>query len=152
MPLFRIVKKGEQPGVAPNPGNLPPNPAQAPAYPQQQPMPAPQMPQPQQIQQFRQAPPQNMPPPQSYENSSKERIGEVAEAIIDEKWSELLKDINKIAEWKEKTDNRLAKVEEEINSLKENFESLHRGVLGKITEYDKNLTSVGTEIKAMEKE
>ena len=36
-------------------------------------------------------------------------------------------------------------------NLKERFESLHKGVLGKITEYDQNLTNVGTEIKAMEK-
>jgi len=81
----------------------------------------------------------------------KERIEEVAEAIIDEKWNELVKDINKIAEWNTKTDSRLTKVEGEIKNLKENFDSLHKGILGKITEYDQNLVNVGTEIKAMEK-
>lgn len=81
----------------------------------------------------------------------KERIEEVAEAIIDEKWNDLLKDINKIAEWNTKTDSRLTKIEQEIKNLKDNFDSLHKGILGKITEYDQNLVNVGTEIKAMEK-
>lgn len=81
----------------------------------------------------------------------KERIEEVAEAIIDEKWNDLLKDINKISEWNHKTEARLVKIETEINNLKDTFDSLHKGVLGKITEYDQNLVNVGTEIKAMEK-
>jgi DNA-binding transcriptional MerR regulator len=81
----------------------------------------------------------------------KEKIEEVAEAIIDEKWKDLLKDINKISEWNHKTETRLSKIETEIKSIKENFDSLHKGILGKITEYDNNLVNVGTEIKAMEK-
>ena len=37
-----------------------------------------------------------------------------------------------------------------VENMKERFDSLHKGVLGKITEYDQNLTTVGSEIKAME--
>ena len=81
----------------------------------------------------------------------KERIEEVAEAIIDEKWNDLLKDINKISESNNKMESRLVKLEEEIKNLKDNFDSLHRGVLGKISDYDRNLVNVGTEVKAMEK-
>lgn len=83
--------------------------------------------------------------------ADKERIEEVAEAIIDEKWNDLLKDITKISEANNKMESRLVKIEQEISNLKQNFESLHRGVLGKISDYDKNLVNVGTEIKAMEK-
>ena len=82
---------------------------------------------------------------------SKEQIEEIAEAIIDEKWNDLLKNINKISEWNHKTETRLTKIETDIKNLKENFDSLHKGILGKITEYDQNLVNVGTEIKAMEK-
>jgi len=78
------------------------------------------------------------------------RIEEVAEAIIDEKWNELVKDINKVIEWKERTDGELKRIQQEITGLKERFETLHRGVLGKISEYDQNLHAVGSEIKAME--
>ena len=79
-----------------------------------------------------------------------ERIEEIAEAIIDEKWSELLKNINKVIEWKEKTDSKLARIEQEIKNIKESFESLHKGILGKISEYDQNIINVGTELKAMQ--
>ena len=81
----------------------------------------------------------------------RERIEEVAEAIIDEKWNDLLKDINKISDFNAKTESRLTKIEQDIKNLRDNFDSLHRGVLGKISDYDRNLVSVGTEIKAMEK-
>ena len=88
---------------------------------------------------------------QSYPaDDTKERIEEIAEAIIDEKWNELVRDINKVVEWKERTDNEIKRIAQEILNMKERFESLHKGVLGKITEYDHNLTNVGSEIKAME--
>ncbi|MFH2028108.1 MAG: hypothetical protein ABIJ08_03145 [Nanoarchaeota archaeon] len=98
------------------------------------------------------AQPQQMPsPPMREEPIDKEKIEEIAEAIIDEKWNELLKDINKMIEWKNKTENVLARMQQDIENLKTNFDSLHKGILGKISEYDKNLVEVGTEIKAMEK-
>ena len=79
-----------------------------------------------------------------------ERFEEIAEAIINEKWNELIRDINKVIEWKERTDTQIKRIEQEIVNLKERFESLHRGVLGKISSYDQNLTNVGTEIKSMQ--
>lgn len=79
------------------------------------------------------------------------RIQEIAEAIIDEKWNEFLKDFNRIIEWKEKNETRITKIEQEIQNIKENFDSLHKGILGKITEYDRNILDVGSQIKAMEK-
>jgi len=100
------------------------------------------------------AQPELAPPPEPMQQSApedKERIEQIAEAIIDEKWQDLIKDINKITELNKKTESRLVKVEADIKNLKENFDSLHKGVLGKITEYDQNLVNVGTEIKAMEK-
>jgi len=78
-------------------------------------------------------------------------IEELIEEIIDEKWKELVKDIKKIAEWKDKTDERMLKLDQSFTDLKGNFESLHKALLGKIGEYDKNILDVGTDIKAMEK-
>ena len=85
-----------------------------------------------------------------YQDDIKQRVEEIAEAIIDEKWNELIKDINKVVEWKERTDTEIKRLGQEIINLKERFESLHKGVLGKITEYDNNLSNVGSDIKAME--
>ncbi|OIO65714.1 hypothetical protein COY28_00365 [Candidatus Woesearchaeota archaeon CG_4_10_14_0_2_um_filter_57_5] len=78
-------------------------------------------------------------------------IEELVEAVIEEKWNELVKNINKIIEWKSKVDQKLAQLEQEMNDLKSEFTDLHKAILGKISEYDQNITNVGTEIKAMEK-
>ena len=79
------------------------------------------------------------------------RIEELAEAIIDEKWNEIVRSINKIIDWKERVEMRVTKIEQQLEDINKNFDTLHKGVLGKITDYDRNLTNVGAEIKAMDK-
>ncbi|MBI4896404.1 MAG: hypothetical protein HY832_02550 [Candidatus Aenigmarchaeota archaeon] len=80
-----------------------------------------------------------------------QRIEELAEAIIDEKWNEIVRSINKIIDWKERVEARVTKMEQQLDDMNKNFDTLHKGVLGKITDYDRNLTNVGAEIKAMDK-
>ena len=80
-----------------------------------------------------------------------ERIQEVAEAIIDEKWDDLVKDIQKVIEWKERSEDRIAKDEHQIIDLKINMDSLTKSMMAKISSYDQNIVDVGTDIKAMEK-
>ena len=82
---------------------------------------------------------------------NEERIQEVAEAIIDEKWEELAKDIRKVIEWKEKSEERISKIEQQILDLRMSIDSLTKNIMSKISSYDQNITEVGTEIKAMEK-
>ena len=81
----------------------------------------------------------------------KDQIEEIAEAIIDEKWKEFEEDLKVIIDWKEKTESKISKFEQEIADLAANISNLNRNITGKISEYDKNISSVGTEIKAMEK-
>ncbi|MEM4259990.1 MAG: hypothetical protein QXG00_02035 [Candidatus Woesearchaeota archaeon] len=88
-----------------------------------------------------------LPQQQNYDLSSAE---ELIEAIIDEKWNELVKDINKIVDWKNKTENKITSLEQQFNDLKADFDKLHQAIIGKIGEYDKNILEVGSEIKAME--
>ncbi|MBI5392476.1 hypothetical protein HZA96_01280 [Candidatus Woesearchaeota archaeon] len=80
-----------------------------------------------------------------------ERMEELAEAIIDEKWNEIVRSINKIIEWKDRVEGRITKVEQEIDDMKKDFTTLHTGVLGKIGQYDQNLSNIAAEIKAMDK-
>ena len=80
-----------------------------------------------------------------------EKIEEIVEAIVEEKWTELIKNVNKIIEWKEKTESRLVKMETEFDNLKHGFDNLHQGVLGKIGDYEHGLQEIGTDIKALEK-
>ncbi|MBI1935495.1 hypothetical protein HYS31_03565 [Candidatus Woesearchaeota archaeon] len=80
-----------------------------------------------------------------------ERIQEVAEAVIDEKWEEFAKDIKKVIEWKEKSEDRIAKAEQQLLDLRISIDSLTKSIMSKISAYDQNIVDVGTEVKAMEK-
>jgi hypothetical protein len=80
-------------------------------------------------------------------NASEEMI----EAIIDEKWNELVRDINKIIEWKQKADTKIITIEQQMNDLKDQFDKLHQAIISKINDYDKHIVDVGAELQAMEK-
>ncbi|MBW2993711.1 hypothetical protein KY317_04010 [Candidatus Woesearchaeota archaeon] len=143
----------EQPSLQQPPQQPPQQSQEYPAF--QEPQQPPQSPLPQQPSQPQ--PIQEIPPPQEqyqypYEQpeTSSEKIEEVAEAIIEEKWEELSKGVQKIIEWKNQTESRLGKMQGELRALKKSFDDLHKGVLGKLSEYDKGIRDVGTDIKAME--
>jgi len=76
---------------------------------------------------------------------------ELVEAIIEEKWSELIKDVNKIVEWKNKMENKISELEIQLETLKDSFSDLNKAVVGKVNDYDKHILEVGSDIKAMEK-
>ena len=117
--------------------------------PQPEPMPEQSYPTPEQYPSMQQPPQQ---PPEEYGAATeRERIEEVAEAIIDEKWNELVKDVSKVIEWKEKTESKINKMEQGLEDLKLGLDSLHKSLMAKISDYDKNISNVGVEIKAMEK-
>ncbi|MGM5481033.1 MAG: hypothetical protein ACQESE_01340 [Nanobdellota archaeon] len=96
---------------------------------------------------------QDQVPPQGMQGMQDDSISneELIEAIIDEKWNELEKDINKIIEWKNNAENRLVTIEEKVKSLKDDFDKLHENILGKVGTYDKHIQDVSAEIQAMEK-
>ncbi|MFC1691130.1 hypothetical protein ACFL0W_03015 [Nanoarchaeota archaeon] len=122
------AQQGQMPPMgAPPPAAAPPGPA---------PAGAPGMPQPQEF-----LPPEN----------TTEAIHEVAESIIDEKWTELTDNIKRILDWKDKVEAKIGAIDQQFSDLKGSFDKLHEGVLAKVGEYDKNITNVGTEIKALEK-
>ncbi|MBI2208663.1 hypothetical protein HYU50_04155 [Candidatus Woesearchaeota archaeon] len=85
------------------------------------------------------------------ESMGKEEIEELAESIIDEKWKEFEEDVKKIIDWKDKTEARINQMAQQINDLAASLNSLHKNIINKVSDYDRNLTDVGTEIKAMEK-
>ena len=90
-----------------------------------------------------------MPPHDMPDNH--EQIEELVETVIDEKWEEFSKNINKIIEWKNATEARVISLDQQFKDLKDDFSKLHAAIIGKIGEYDQNIQNVGTDIKAMEK-
>jgi len=80
-----------------------------------------------------------------------ERIQEIAEAVIDEKWNDFASEVKKIIEWKDKSEERLSKIEQQIIDIRLSIDSLIKSIMSKISAYDQNIIDVGTEMKAMEK-
>jgi hypothetical protein len=85
------------------------------------------------------------------EDPMQSRIEEIAESIIDEKWDELIAEVKKIIAWKESMEHKQHAMELEQKKLKEDFTTLHQGVLGKLDQYDTRMQDVGTELKAVSK-
>ena len=75
----------------------------------------------------------------------------IVESLVQEKWKELQDKMQAFEQWKDDMDSKVHKIEESVNALKESFNNLHQGVLGKISEYDTNLKDVGSSVKAMDK-
>lgn len=106
------------------------------------------------VEPFAPAPHEEMPVPQQQPQAPPQRseaFEEIAEHIVDEKWQEFTRELGKVGEWRDSVNSRLDRLEQGVMDMKSDLENLHRGILTKIGDYDKNLLDVGTEIKAMEK-
>jgi len=80
-----------------------------------------------------------------------ERIEEITESIIDQKWDELIVEVKKILEWKERIEQKQMQLQNDVAKIKEDFTLLHQGVLGKLEDYDTRMQDVGTELNAVGK-
>ncbi|MEK6809131.1 MAG: hypothetical protein AABY40_00495, partial [Nanoarchaeota archaeon] len=80
-----------------------------------------------------------------------ERMEEIVESMIDEKWDDLIAEVKKIIEWKNKNEEKQNKLQNDVDKLKEDFKTLHGAVLGKLEDYDTRMQDVGTELKAVGK-
>ncbi|HLC46422.1 MAG TPA: hypothetical protein VJI75_01645 [Candidatus Nanoarchaeia archaeon] len=85
------------------------------------------------------------------QSSNEGRMHEIAEAIIDEKWTDLIESVNRVLDWKDTVESRLSKLEQKVDDLRSSFDKLHEGILGKISDYDKGIVNLGTDIQALEK-
>lgn len=80
-----------------------------------------------------------------------EQFEEIAESIIEEKWQEVRKTIGAMKEAQDDSNKRFLTMQQEITDLKDEMNNLHKAIVTKVSDYDKNLINVGVEIKAMEK-
>jgi prefoldin subunit 5 len=78
-------------------------------------------------------------------------VEEYVETIIDEKWQELERDIQKIIDWKNRSEQRITDLNSQMSELKERFEKLQTTMLGKVGDYDRTMQDVGADLKAMER-
>ncbi len=80
-----------------------------------------------------------------------ERVHEIVEAIVNEKWNEVVGSLGNLAVWKEKVTNDTVAIKQELVRVEERFRDLQNAVLGRVKEYDEGIRSVHTEMKALEK-
>lgn len=81
--------------------------------------------------------------------SQKEQIEQIAEAIIDEKWNILVESINKLIDWKETVEEDIKQLQVKSDTIKEDMKNIQNAIMGKLSNYDKNMTDVGTDVKAL---
>jgi len=75
---------------------------------------------------------------------------ELVEAIIDEKWQQLISNIGDIELWKSRVTDDIESVKQEILRINQKFETIQSTMIGRVSEYSQSLTTVNTEIKALE--
>lgn len=80
---------------------------------------------------------------------SVEKIEEVAEAIIEEKWEDVTKNINKVIDWKDRTESKLNDLDTKFGQAKTAVQGVKDELMEKLGEYDKQITEISTEVKAM---
>ena len=80
-----------------------------------------------------------------------ERMEEIAESIIQEKWEDLVRSVGDIHIWKEKVKTDILSVKQEIVRTQQRFENLQKAILGKVEKYDEDVRNIGSEMKALEK-
>jgi DNA-binding FrmR family transcriptional regulator len=77
-------------------------------------------------------------------------IEELIEQIIDEKWKDIEADIQKVIDWKSTVETKFSTMQQQIDDLKGQMNGVTAALSGKMGEYDRNVSDVGTQLKAME--
>jgi hypothetical protein len=92
-----------------------------------------------------------MPPPPQPEREAAPSAEEIAEKIVEEKWQQLDAQLKTWQEWRDSLNLRVERLEQALQDTRADLDNLHKAIVAKIGDYDKNLMDVGTELKAMEK-
>ena len=80
-----------------------------------------------------------------------ETIHETVEAIIDERWQEVVVSIGDISLWKSRVDDDISSIKQEVLRIEDRFTKLQASIIGKVDEYQKGITHVSHEMVALEK-
>jgi len=81
---------------------------------------------------------------------SQEMIHQIAEKVVYEKWDELMGSIGDIIIWKSSMERDLKSVKQELLRVSARLDNVQNSVLGKVREYGEGLSTVSSEIQALE--
>jgi len=79
-----------------------------------------------------------------------DKIQQISEQIIEERWTDIVNNIRKVAEWKERTEDRIKNVELKLGVLTEQVKSVEESVLDRMKQYDTHVVQFSSDFKAME--
>jgi len=85
------------------------------------------------------------------ESYSTETFEEIAESIIEEKWRSFMDRIGDMQGWKETVDREIARIEKRTEKIDDAITGIHAALLEKVGEYGKNIKTLGSDVKAVEK-
>lgn len=80
-----------------------------------------------------------------------EMIDETVEKIIEEKWKGVTQNVEKVVKWKDRVEQQLNLVKEDLVDIRDNFEKIEKKIMERVQDYDKNILDVNSEIRALEK-
>lgn len=80
-----------------------------------------------------------------------DKLHEVAEAIVNERFDELMSSVGNIPMWKEKVETNIISIKQEMLRINNRVENIQNAVLGKVKDYDQSMKDVYTEMKALER-
>ena len=81
---------------------------------------------------------------------SSSQIQELVESVVEEKWEDLMSKVGDVNLWKESVNNDLEAVKQEILRTQERFNNLQNILIGKVQDYNKSVTELNAEMKALE--
>jgi DNA-binding transcriptional MerR regulator len=77
-----------------------------------------------------------------------ETINDIAEQIIEEKNAELRNQISSFSAFQKETAEKIEKIDKRLEKIENLFENLQMNILGKISDYGKDIQNISTELRA----
>jgi len=81
---------------------------------------------------------------------SSDYVQKIVESVVEEKWDDLISKIGDVNLWKESVNNDLEAVKQEILRVQEKFNNLQNILVGRVHDYNKNVSELNSEMKALE--
>jgi len=84
-------------------------------------------------------------------SSGQSDIQEIVETIVEERWQRFSDTMTDFEIWKSRINDEIISIKQEVIRANNRFDILQKSVLGKVDEYNRNISDVNSEMKALEK-
>ncbi|MBS3159821.1 hypothetical protein J4436_03455 [Candidatus Woesearchaeota archaeon] len=84
-------------------------------------------------------------------NIDTDRIHEIVEAVVNEKWDNLMGNLGNLTLWKERVESNITAMKQELVRINDKFENMQNAMVGRVKIYDDNIRGIHDEMKALEK-